>query len=390
MILYARGRPTVRPMSESQPGNPGGTPNPYLIFGAAKVAGVTGGAGGPTVVCNTYNQLYAQLWKDGSNANNPKIIKIPKTARIEGPQFVNNSTGLTEMTRGFYCGGNKTIIMEQGAYMNVGLWWWPDAESINANNNVIIRNLKQQDMWNVPGSDTKDNRDYLTFKKGFDKVWVDHCQQLASSGSDGCVDMGDVRSATLSYNLFSEEDKTNLLNGHNLTVAFNKYLNCTERQPSFGGPELDLETPSNTSMWWGSGIENRLDIFNNLYELVEAPTSAHINGYCIVSRKGSRIVSHGNVFKNIAGNPHKIIRDVIKGSSPVQYHADGAYFEYDNSYINCAKTNSNTYNTAFAWRPENTTAYHNGYLMDKSLVEAHVNLNAGQTLTDAQLVSLGY
>jgi pectate lyase len=197
--------------------------------------GTIGGAGGPTVVVTTYEELEDAA--EGSD--DPLIIKIDGTI-VGDTQILVRS--------------NKTILGLPGSKLQgVGL-------RLSEVNNVILRNLTIEGVVADLGDG---DQDAITLKYGTHHVWIDHCDLRAqpvgepfevdgdSEYYDGLLDI--TRGCdfiSVSWTRFADSWKAVLVGGgsgevenigkQHLTMYNNYILDCLERGPYVGLSEAHV------------------------------------------------------------------------------------------------------------------------------------------------------
>jgi pectate lyase len=196
---------------------------------ATMEGGTTGGAGGPTVTVESYDELK----NAAEGSSDPLVIKVSGTI-----------TGSVQI----YVRSNKTILGLPGSKLSgVGL-------RLSEVSNVILRNLTIEGVVADLGSG---DQDAITLKYGTHHVWIDHCDLRAQpvgepfevNGSseyyDGLVDITrGCDFVTVSWTKFSDSWKAVLVGGgsgetenlgkQRLTMYDNYFLDCLERGPYVG------------------------------------------------------------------------------------------------------------------------------------------------------------
>jgi pectate lyase len=205
--------PSPSPSPSVSPGNPG--PNQadgFAGVNALGLNGTTGGAGGPTVVVDTTDELLTAIDTIGT-----MIIEVRGTINITSKQGVRP---------------NKTIIGAAGATINGGGF------DFYRSSNVIIRNL----------TFTNAEDDAVNVGQNSHHIWIDH--NTFRAPVDGSIDI--VRGSeyvTVSWNHFDHTDKSMLIShsdsnagedtGHlKVTIHHNFFNNSRQRHPRvrFGDP----------------------------------------------------------------------------------------------------------------------------------------------------------
>ena len=209
---------------------------------------------------------------------------------------------------------------------------------VNATPNIIIRNLEfqaPQDLtpsWD--GKSALDSRYKAISVVTGKQLWIDHCtlsdgnpvEEIVTINGvtshvnrfDGLIDIEDSSDyVTLSYNVFKNHDKTNMVGGsgdgngvkerdfNRLTFHNNVWDNITQRAPRarFG----------------------RIHVYNNYYRGDTAATAKYRLGYFIGMGAESRILSEANAFE---------ISGPEAGASKVVSNLNGYQFKDVGSWIN--------------------------------------------------------
>lgn len=210
--------------------------------------------------------------------------------------------------------------------------------SVNATPNIIIRNLEFQAPQDLtPSWDGKsawDSRYKAISVVTGKQLWIDHCtlsdgnpvEEIVTINGvtshvnrfDGLIDIEDSSDyVTLSYNVFKNHDKTNMVGGsgdgngvkerdfNRLTFHNNVWDNITQRAPRarFG----------------------RIHVYNNYYRGDTAATAKYRLGYFIGMGAESRILSEANAFE---------ISGPEAGASKVVSNLNGYQFKDVGSWIN--------------------------------------------------------
>ncbi|PCC67127.1 pectate lyase [Nannocystis exedens] len=202
---------------------------------AALEGGTYGGAGGPTVVVATYDELRSAA----EDSDDPLIIKVSGT--IVGEEQI-------------YVRSNKTILGLPGSRLQgVGL-------RLSEVHNVILRNLTIEGVVADLGSG---DQDAITLKFGTHHVWIDHCDLRAQPPGepfvvddndeyyDGLIDITrGCDFVTVSWTKFTDSWKAMLVGGgsgevenigkQRLTMYNNYFLDCLERGPYVGQSEAHV------------------------------------------------------------------------------------------------------------------------------------------------------
>ena len=229
---------------------------------------------------------------------------------------------------------NTTIIGLDGAVIKGGTF------QISGVSNVTIRNLTIQDAYDpFPHHEAGDGFnaqwDGIAVLNSSNNIWIDHCTiedtmkyttVTTSSGSekwqtyDGLCDI--TKSSTnvvVSYCFFKNHDKTMLigssssdLNGGNITIHHNRFLNCGQRLPMTCYPNMH--------------------IYNNSYE--RDSDAYYSQQACIAARYGAyTIVAENNYFGSGVTN-------CITASTD----AEGKCYQSGNVFVSgsCALTTQST------------------------------------------------
>lgn len=246
---------------------------------AALAGGVTGGAGGQTVIATNASELAGYL-----NSNEPLIVWISGTIDISGMITLRS---------------NKTILgMGSDARIRGGGF------EMNRYSNVIIRNVTFE---NSPD-------DCMKINQNSHHIWVDHCTFLdgptfdPNSSHDGLFDI--TRQSdyiTISYCLFYNHSKTMLIGHSDGATDDAGYLRTTIHHNWFKGTEQ-----RHPRVRFGS-----VHTFNNFYDGNTI--------YGVASACNAKVVVEANYFKNVAYPIH-----VGYDASPWGY-----VNEINNIYENC-------------------------------------------------------
>ncbi|HEX8603897.1 MAG TPA: polysaccharide lyase family 1 protein [Pseudoduganella sp.] len=208
--------------------------------------------------------------------------------------------------------------------------------SVNATPNIIIRNLEFQAPQDLtPSWDGKsawDSRYKAISVVTGKQLWIDHCtlsdgapaEEIVTINGvtshvnrfDGLIDIEDSSDyVTLSYNVFRNHDKTNMVGGsgdqngpkerefNRITFHNNIWDNITQRAPRarFG----------------------RIHVYNNYYRGDTAATARYRLGYFIGMGAESRILSEANAFE-ISG-PEATASKVVSNLNGYQFKDTGSW-----------------------------------------------------------------
>jgi pectate lyase len=225
----------------------------FSLRGFAAHGGVTGGAGGQTVIVNTATSLAHHIARE-----DPLIIFVLGT--IELP--VNPDTPHSSPSGRMYTvASNKTIIGLNGARIRFGGF------NLSRVDNVIIRNLTF--------SEAAD--DCINIEHGTTRVWIDHND--FSNSFDGLVDIKrESDFITVSWNRFHDHDKTCLLGHDDAHTDDRGHLRVTYHHNWFLNNEQRLPRVRYA----------RTHLFNNLYQ--------NIGGYTAGIGVEAQIISDNNVI----------------------------------------------------------------------------------------------
>ncbi len=276
---------------------------------ASLAGGVTGGAGGRTVIATNATELQSYL-----NSNEPLIVYVSGTIDISGMITLRS---------------NKTILgMGSDARIRGGGF------EMNRYNNVIIRNITFE---NSPD-------DCMKINQNSHHIWVDHCTFLdgptfdPSSSHDGLFDI--TRQSdyiTISYCLFYNHSKTMLIGHSDGATDDVGYLRTTIHHNWFKGT-----LQRHPRVRFGN-----VHVFNNYFE--------NNSIYGVASTCSAKVVVEGNYFKNVKYPIH------------IGYDASpwGFVNEYNNIYDSCGTpiTDGRTgykgtaISNPHSWNPQNEYSY---------------------------------
>jgi Pectate lyase len=233
---------------------PTGTPDGYATIGT----GTTGGAGGPTVIVRTFQELESYA----NNNTGPFTILVEGTINLGGSNVrVRNNKTIIGL------GTNATLIGDL---------------KVDGNRNVIIRNLT---FTNPNGAGDKDG---LTLQD-CENVWVDHCTFV--DGADGNLDISHGADwITVSWCRFYYTDPSK-------DHRFSNLVGHSDNNAGEDAGRLHITFHHN---WWGRLVHERMPrvrfgrvhLYNNYY-------NATGNNYCIRAALGSEILVENNYFDTV-------------------------------------------------------------------------------------------
>ena len=229
--------------------------------------GVTGGAGGDTVIVTNRAELNTAV-----NDNDPRVVMFQDTIK------------LTEYER-MDVYSNKTILgMGQNAVI------WLGGFEIKGDN-VIVQNMKIGGSYDGDWSGETHSTDALTLYG--ENIWIDHCDLFASA--DGLLDIrADNGNAanfiTVSNTRFSNHNKVTLIGASNEEIVDRGKLKTTIMNCWYDGTiERGLHQRMPRTRF------GDIHILNNYYE--------DIASYCNAARFESDLVVEANYYRT-SNDPH--------------------------------------------------------------------------------------
>jgi pectate lyase len=222
-----------------------------LVGWATQNGGTTGGGSAATTTVSSASALTSALASTSAS-----VIRVSGTISCSGMLRVRS---------------NKTILGNSGATI-VGCGF-----NINADNNVIIRNLTFRD-W---------DDDAINVQESARNIWIDH--NTFSNGFDGAVDIKRGSDfITVSWNRVFNHDKSMLL-GHSDDNGSQDigHLRVTYHHHFFDG-----STQRHPRVRFG----NPVHVYNNYYRAN--------SGYGVASTEGAGVLVEGNYFENVSDPYH--------------------------------------------------------------------------------------
>ena len=318
---------------------------------ASQAGGTNGGAGATTDQIYTVTNRAQLLAAIANGGVQPKIIKLSGIVDMtEGKPYTGTAD---QAARGAIRLKNNTTLIGDGA--NSGL---VNGHIILSNvSQVIIRNLKIQNPCDVePVWDPTDgatgnwNAAYDAIGiSGSDHVWIDHNSFTDAPVTDnflpvenghvkqchdGAVDITNASDyVTVSYNVFGEHDKNNLVGSSSSATADEGKLRVTFSNNVFRA--IQSRAPR---VRFG-----QVHLFNNYY-VGSKTASPYANSYSVGLGTNAKVLSNANVFEIAgAGGCDAVVRnpgDAVAGT-----------FKDTGSLLNGAPLGACAASNATAWTP---------------------------------------
>ncbi|MEA3212901.1 MAG: hypothetical protein QOE70_5958 [Chthoniobacter sp.] len=213
----------------------------------------TGGGAAPVIAVRTAKELQAAVERTGINKKDPRQ-NLPRVVRIDADidlgELANQKPGNELTSVGVVKVASDTTIYSLGAGATIR----HGTIEVHGAHNVIIRNLKFRDLWELDPTGKYDRFgwDYIRIvnsgKTHSDHVWIDHCD--FEKAYDGMVDIthgsdlitvswcrfaGDERGPQKKVSLVghsSSENAAVMDRGHlNVTFHHNLFQNIDDRAP---------------------------------------------------------------------------------------------------------------------------------------------------------------
>jgi len=318
---------------------------------ASQAGGTTGGANAVTEQIYTVAnraQLLAAIANGGAL---PKIIKLVGTVDMsEGKPYTSTAD---QSARGAIRLKSNTTLIGDGA--SAGL---VNGHILLSNvSQIVIRNLKivnpcdVEPVWDpTDGATGNWNAAYDAIGiSGSDHIWIDHnsftdapmTDNFASIENghvkqchDGAVDVGSASDyVTLSYNVFGEHDKNNLIGSSSSATGDEGKLRVTFSNNVF----RDVQSRAPRVRF------GQVHLFNNYY-VGSKSASVYKNSYSVGAGTNAKILSNANVFE-IAGAAS--CDAVVKNPGDTT----AGTFKDSGSLLNGAALGSCSLSNATAWTP---------------------------------------
>ncbi|MBN1598639.1 MAG: hypothetical protein JW894_10120 [Bacteroidales bacterium] len=263
--------------------------------------GITGGAGGDTVVVNCRKEFLDIL-----KYSTPLVICFKDTIDLkkgERVKLFNNNLSII--------GSGEHAMIRYGGLNIYG-------------NNIIIQNLSIGGSYVEGKWEGKDfpHTDALTLYGR--NIWIDHCDLFQSY--DGLLDISSTNSScanyiTVSWTHFSNHNKVMLIGSSNKNVNCRNNLNVTIHHCWFDGSSQFYDSVDNKYYRIQQRMPRvrfgKVHVFNNYYE--------NAADYCIAARLESKVIAENNYFRNLS-DAH-IIRDIGKGVCDPELLAIGNIYD---------------------------------------------------------------
>lgn len=198
----------------------------FDLVGFAAVQGMghqrtSGGDGGAHVQVSTLTDLVRYLETNVA-------LRVEIMNDIDLSPLRNASQGFpTDYPTGeVFVNSNKTIYSQNGAAIRRGTL--RIGKGPNGKHNIIIRNLRFRDLWVLDPTGQYDEYgwDFISIESGSHHIWVDHCE--FDQVYDGMVDIkGAADFVTVSWNIFRNQKKCNLVGASDSATADRGHLNVT-------------------------------------------------------------------------------------------------------------------------------------------------------------------
>lgn len=225
----------------------------FATVSAYGIGATSGGGSAPVVSVRTAKELQAAVERIGINKKDPRY-HMPRVVRIDADidlgELANQKPGDELTSVGVVKVASNTTIYSLGAGATIR----HGTIEVNGSHNVIVRNLKFRDLWELDPTGKYDRFgwDYIRIvnsgKTRSDHVWIDHCD--FEKAYDGMVDIthgsdlitvswcrfaGDDRGPQKKVSLVGHSSSQNaaaLDRGHlNVTFHHNLFVNIDDRAP---------------------------------------------------------------------------------------------------------------------------------------------------------------
>jgi pectate lyase len=318
---------------------------------ASQAGGTSGGANAATDQVYTVTNRAQLLAAIANGGTTPKIIKLAGTVDMtEGKPYTSTAD---QSARGAIRLKSNTTLIGDGA--NSGL---VNGHIILSNvSQVIIRNLKivnpcdVEPVWDpTDGSTGNWNAAYDAIGiSGSDHIWIDHNAFTdapltdnyapienghVKQCHDGAVDISNASDyVTVSYNVFGEHDKNNLIGSSSSATADEGKLRVTFSNNVF----RDIQSRAPRVRF------GQVHLFNN-YFVGSKSAAVYKNSYSIGPGTNAKVLSNANVFE-IAGAAS--CDAIIKNPGD----ATAGTFRDSGSLLNGAALGTCSLSNATAWTP---------------------------------------